>query len=382
MSYDLEIWSTERPVFHESLPADKGWTGSDDYRALERPSWQIVCNAPSRVLPEDVPAHVAGCLPGISYLTEMVLEPISGPESAKKELLRAASRIAKSSHGVVLNKQTDELITPRGVKRYKVEPRPERFGVLKLGWWFLDDVLMSREGVAGLLDVFSTYMPEALPRRYGLFEPPEHLLEEEGREHLAKYLAENIDNSPVLYPHRPFVGLSFACTPEREHPNLGFRCNRLSVECEASVVKQPGWQEGLRRFWLATCDYLRPFYSEARTLQGFVRMGATYGSDMQTDVHPIRSWFWRGIPIELGHAVAIGEPYISLWPQAVEAGHRVGEFVILDSGQWTNGNNVVSNAPDGIRQAWTPAYANDGRGWTVNWVTECPEIWPFESLPE
>lgn len=382
MSYDLEIWSAKRPILHEALPADKGWQGSEDYCALERTTWQIVCGSPSRVLPEDVPEQVSVCLPGISYLTEMVLEPIGGPESAKKEMFQVANRIAKSSHGIVLDKQTGELSTPRGVKRYRVEPRPERFGVLKLGWWFLDDILMSREGVVGLIDVFSAYMPEALPRRYGLYEPPMHLLGEDGQEHLAKFLADNIDNAPVLYPHRPFVGLGVACTSERQHPGLGFRCNRLSVECEASVVDQPGWQEGLRRFWLAMCDYLGSFYSEARTLQGFVRMGATYGSDMKTDIHPIRSWFWRGIPRELGHAAAIGEPYIGLWPEAVEAGHRVGDFVILDAGQWTDGNNLVADPPDDIRQAWTPAYTNHRGGWSVNWVTDYPQAWPFERPTE
>lgn len=382
MSYDLEIWSTKRPILHEILSASQGWQGTDGYRALERAKWQIVCGSPGRMLPEDVPEEVSACLPGIAYLTEIVLEPISGPESAKKEMLRVAGRIAKSSHGVVLDKQTGELTTPRGVKRYRPVPRPERFGVLHLGWWFLDDVLQSSEGVVGLLDVFSTYMPEALPRRYGLFEPPKHLLEEDGHEHLAKFLADNIDSSPVLYPHRPFVGLSVACTSEREHPRLGFRCNYLSVECEASVVDQPGWQEGLRRFWLATGDYLRPFYSEARTLHGFIRMGASYGSDMETDIHPIRSWFWRGIPLELGHAAAIGEPYIELWPQALAAGQRVGDFVILDAGQWTDGNNLVVDAPNDIRQGWTPEYTNQGGGWSVNWVTDNPQAWPFERPSE
>ena len=378
MSYDLQVWSTNGPVLEEVLSSDSGWQGHTEIRTLERKTWQIVCDSSSRVLPEDIPAQVADCLPGISFLTDVVLEPINAPVSARKEALRTASRIAKSSHGIVFDKQTDELTTPRGVKRYIAAARPARFGVLKLGWWFLDDVMMSKAGVTGFLDILSTHMPEALPRRYGQYEPPKHLLAEEGREHLAMFLADKIDNSPVLYPHRPFVGLSIACTSERQHPRLGFRCNRLSIECEASVVAQSGWQEGLQRFWLAMCGYLRPFYSEARTLQGFVPMGATYGSDMQTDIHPIRSWFWRGIPRELGHAVAISAPYIELWPQAAAEGRWVGDFMVLDTGRWTDKNNLDVEAPDSIRQAWTPAYTNVRGGRSVNWVTEYPPAWPFE----
>lgn len=377
MSYDIQVWSTNEPVLEEALSSDRGWQSHAETRSLERKTWQIVCDSSSRILPEDIPEQVANCLPGISFLTEIILEPISAPESARKEALRTASRIAKLSHGIVLDRQKDELTTPRGVKRYIVEPRPERFGVLKLGWWFLDDVMMSKEGVAGFFDVLSTHMPEALPRRYGLYEPPKHLLEEEGLDHLATFLAENIGNAPVLYPHRPFVGLSVACTSERQHPRLGFRCNRISIDCEASVVTQPGWQEGLRRFWLAVCEYLRPFYSETRTLDGFIRMGATYGSDMQTDIHPIRSWFWRGIPRELGHATAISAPYIELWPRAAADGRRAGDIVILDAGLWTDGNNLDVETPDSIRQAWTPTYTNDRGGRSVNWVTEYPQEWPF-----
>ena len=108
-----------------------------------------------------------------------------------------------------------------------------------------------------------------------------------------------------------------------------------------------------------------------------MRMGATYGSDMQTDIHPIRSWFWRGIPRELGHAIAIGAPYTELWPRVAADGRRAGDIVILDAGRWTDGNNLDVETPKSIRQAWTPTYTNDRGGRSVNWVTEYPSAWPF-----
>jgi len=381
MSYDVQVWSVDRPDVTSSLPSSASWKKHRDHWSLEKRQWQIICGPPDVVLPEDIPEEVSASMPGIAFLTELVLEPISAPESAKKVLLRAAGAVAKASHGVVYDSQTDELTTPKGVmKRFVPEARSERFALLELGWWFLSDSIFAREGMDGLLDIFAALLPEALPRRYGLYEPPQHLLADEGREHLSAFLLEHLNDSPVLYPNRPVLGLSFACTRERQHPRLGFRCNRVAVECEASVINQPGWQEGLRRFWLTVCEHLNPFFADVRTLNGYLRMGATYGSDIETEVHPIRSWFWRGVPRELGHAVAIGAPYVDLWPRAHTEGQFHGDLIVLDVGAWTEGNNLTLEAPDGIRQAWTPKYKNDGMGWSVGWVTTYPGLWPFGTL--
>lgn len=347
---------------------------------VARRNWQIVCGLPDEVEPEDVPEQVATSLPGIRYLTELVLEPLHAPESAKKEILAAARLIAKSSHGVVLDRQTDELTTPKGVKRFVPEVRSERFALLELDWWFQGDRIFTAEAMGRLLNIFATALPEALPKRYGSYEPPQHKLAEMGMDHLSNFLLENLDESLVLYPHRPFMGLTFSCTKEAQHPRLGFRCHRISLECEASAISQPGWQEGLRRLWLQVCRELKPFYSEVRTLNGYERIGATYGSDMKTEVHPIYSWFWRGIPRKLGHAIAVGNPYLNLWPEVVSKGQSHGEFVSLDAGEWTAGKDLTIQAPEGICQKWTPAYEKTKFGWSINWVKEYPETWPFERV--
>jgi len=377
MSYDIEVWSVDRPDLAACLPTSAQWVEHGGAWVLERRGWQIVCGPPDAVLPEDVPEEVSVSQPGVSFLTQLVLEPIGSPASAYAALLRAARAVARAGHGVVLDGQTGELTTPRGVRRFVPETRPERFAVLDLGWWFLGDRLLTPEGLNGLLDIFEALLPEAIPRRYGLFEPPQFQLAQEGREHLAAFLLEHLDDITVLYPHRPVLGLGFSCARERFHPRHGFRCNRIDLQVEAAALTQPGWQEGLRRFWLRVCDHLDPFYAEVRTLHGYVPMGATFGGDMNTEIHPIRSRFWRGIPRELGHAVAIGAPYVDLWPQARAAGRPHGDLIVLDAGSWTDGNELTVDAPEGIRQKGTPGYTNQGGGWRIEWVSEYPETWPF-----
>lgn len=107
-------------------------------------------------------------------------------------------------------------------------------------------------------------------------------------------------------------------------------------------------------------------------------MGPTYGSDVETEVHPIRSWFWRGVPRELGHAAAIGEPYVELLQRASVDGHRHGNLLVLDTGKWDAGDNLTIEVPEGLLQKSSPKYQNDGCGQYINWVDEYPEIWPFD----
>lgn len=241
MSYDVQVWSVRQPVPESALPKASTWEFHGDSWSLAKLNWQVTVSSPDAVLPEDIPGEISKSIPGISFLTELNLEPIGAPDLAKKILLQAANALAKASHGLVYNGQTDELTLPGGVKRFAPRARDERFSILELAWWFLDDGIFLPERLNRLLDIFVALLPEAMPRRYGLYEPPQYSLAAEGREHLLKFLRENLDNSPVLYPTRPVVGLEVSCTKEHHHPRLGFRANRLSVEFEASVLDQPGW---------------------------------------------------------------------------------------------------------------------------------------------
>lgn len=51
--------------------------------------------------PEDIAEQVATSLTGIYYLTELFLEPLRAPESAKKEILTVPRAITKSRYGVL-----------------------------------------------------------------------------------------------------------------------------------------------------------------------------------------------------------------------------------------------------------------------------------------
>lgn len=56
-------------------------------------------------------------LPGIKYLIECGLEPITNKEKHIKELIKVAKIMGKEGIGVIENPQTDEIFLPQGVKR-------------------------------------------------------------------------------------------------------------------------------------------------------------------------------------------------------------------------------------------------------------------------
>jgi hypothetical protein len=208
MSYDVQVWSVHPASSFEYLPNAINWKHNEGSALYEKRAWAISFLPSVRVLPEDVPIEVSSSLPGIEYLSEINLSPIDAPEVAKKFAMRTAIAIAKASHGVIFDPQNNAVTLPSGVRRY-VKPQPnENASILALSWWFVDGPLVDGS-YSGLLDVLSAELPEAMPRRYGLFEPPQHVYANEGRDHFLKFLADNAKGvGTIWYPSGPVFNVS------------------------------------------------------------------------------------------------------------------------------------------------------------------------------
>lgn len=384
MSYDVQIWSVGPIPLPDALPDAEAWQpeGSAWVRASKH--WQIVVSSSVQVLSEDVPEDVAPLIPGISYLAELNLEPIGAPKRAHKLLGTVSRHLGRAAHGVVLDPQTDTVLTPAGVKRYRPQRRDERLSILSLPWWFTEGPLLTEAGRYEFVSLLERALPEALPKRYGLFEPPQHRYSETGREHFLGFLREHLDEVIVWYPHRPVANVSISCSSQWGATRQGFRTNYVTVDVEAKALDQPGWATALDRFWRAASRAIQPFYGDVRTLRGFARMGATYGTDMETEFHPVKGPWWIGIPRVLGHAGVLGAPYVALWPRFVKAAQVVAGLAFLSTDDWTNRkevSNLAGGVPDTLAQRWIPEWAATRYGGkAVNWNTEYPPTWPFEHV--
>jgi len=323
-------------------------------------------------------------LAGISYMAELNLEPISAPKSAHKLLKAVSSHLGKVAHGLILDPQIDTIYTPSGVKRYQPQKREERFSILAMSWWFGEGPLLKSTKVDEFIGLLEKMLPKALPRRYGLFEPPQYIYSETGRRHFLGFLQEHLDDVIVWYPHRPVVNVSLHCSAKWGVDRLGFRVNYVEVEIESAVLEQPGWKTAIGRFWRAASKAIQPFYGDIRTLKGFVRMGASFGGDIQTDFHPVKGPWWTGIPRVLGHAAVLGPPYLSLWPKFVETAQVEDGIAFLSTTDWASheeASNLVGGVPDAIAQRWIPEWAETPFGGkAIRYNTEYPPDWPFEKV--
>jgi hypothetical protein len=334
----MEVWATEEVALAGVL---RDWKKMARCHAHQAKGWQVLAYEANPCLDEDVPHDVAQLLPGVAYRYGLVLEPIGAPAAGKKLLVGAANAIAKAAHGAVVDPQTDEVWLPSGLKRYRTTQKEETVAVVNFAWWHWGRP--SRARVGELLTVLERTLPEALPRRYGDHEPPPHEYAKTGRKHFLDTLAKG--HVAVWYPNRPVVS-AHACWDARQgwiNEHLGFRAQLFEVGVLASALAQPGWARQLARFWRAASAVLQPFFGSVRTLRGY-QMNANgrlwHGS--RTEEEPTRSWWWRGIPASLGHAVVLGEPYLSRWPKFARHAERKDGLAFASTADFTERTDLTS----------------------------------------
>ena len=193
---------------------------------------------------------------------------------------------------------------PTGVRRLVSPGKQEKFPVLSFSWWFLESPLLGSSGRESILATLERLLPEALPKRYGLHEPPQHKYPETGKQHLLQFMEEIVHDMMVWCPHRPVVSFHLGQPKPGGASKMGFRTNRVEIEVESSALSQPGWADNLRLFWRQISTMLKPIYGEVRTLGGRERRGATVliarGSELGKDSAQLNlSWWWRGGPKKL-----------------------------------------------------------------------------------
>ena len=386
MSYDISVWCLKPFKVPSDLPNAESWKIRDDHWSIQGKGW-VLNSGPSDVaLPEDIPEEVVPLLPGIQHVVHLTLEPIDAAEAGFKMLRKAAKAIAKASRGVVLDPQTESVDLPAGVHRY-VPPKREkqsRVSVLEMSWWFEHSALLQRAKLREFLDTLTTYLPEALPRRYGLYEPPQYELEKTGRDHLLTFLTQHLTEGVVWYAKAPVAYVFPSIRPECgwQRGKAAYRCNQLSLEMDAAALDQPGWQTALLRAWKAISTDLNPFYGDVRTLHGYFRRGRGFSSDADSEPHPTKSWWWNGIPRSLGHAVVLGEPYVEHWTSFTEFSDADGALHFASTTDWRTKEDVtkiVGEVPAHLAMEFMPYQTIHPAGgrWTV-YPEGYPATFPFK----
>jgi hypothetical protein len=377
MSYDVQIWTVRKIELETVLPERENWHGKGKSWVYSGRNWQLVLSGFDRVLFEDVPTEVSRLLPGIAFLVTANLEGDFSVAAAQKLLRRASAMIAKSAHGVILDPQADSTETPSGIKRFIPAPRENRFSILEMSWWFTKGPLLSTEGKDLMLSCLEKHLPEALPKRYGGYEPPQYHYAAAGRQHFLEFLSSS-SGVVVWYPAKPVVDVTFSIAKSSGPTRLGFRCHRLIIAIDVAVLGQPGWQLGLKNFWMSMSKVINPFFGDVRTLRDMVRSGGTFAVARDSEQHPVVSWWWKGIPKTCGHAAVLGEPYLTLWPEFNKHAHHNDNLAFLSNDSWIEPDEVssrIGGVPDALVQQLQPVESALPTAPRPKKIY--PQIWPF-----
>ena len=282
MSYDIRIWTTRPPEVRE--PAD----GSDaSLPVAQGRGWLINAGAPLLVQPEDVPEQIAEALPGIAHLVELTLEPWDAPASALAKLRALAKRIATAGHGVVEDPQAGSMTLGSRVQRLSSLGTSDDAALISMGFWYESGPLSDPDTAPELLDVLSRHLREALPVRYGEFEPPQFRLERDGRSHLDGFMRQHLREFAVYYPSAPVAHLHISVPQSIGPSRQGYRSGRLVIDIDTAAISQPGWQAEVAKAWRELVQFVQPFYSDVRCLRHYSRERGRYWVTSETERHPI-----------------------------------------------------------------------------------------------
>lgn len=314
MSYDLEIGAHAKPTYEQvevwaaenDLTVERG--DEDGSAVISRPSsradgYLFSVDGPFAAEPDDFAEEVAAaCLAPRWMMTVAV--PYSVPKRAIALGRSLARHLAETNEGAAYDPQEDSLIWPRGRKK-RVSPRrtEEVTSRVTLQWF----VASSRweQAPATLLRLIRRRCPEALPARYGRWEPLQHRFDPADPDAFVRFVLDEEDGDGFWFAARPSFGGSWSAPhadrfvrPEDER----LRIAQLEVDFDGRVLEQDTrWREAVVDLFAAAAAELGAFFAAAQVEPGWTvttnnRLYSTIETMQHGGEHFLRGMSWQGLP--------------------------------------------------------------------------------------
>jgi len=317
MSYDLNVYSQKSLTGDElqKLIADsklgvEGGGGAGILSVLRgaKAKHCFTLEGPKPIEEEDVPEEITAVLLGASVLYEILVEGSSEPDIP--HAVRFARRLAKASDGAVLNPQEDSVWS-RGKQR--AAPRVERglVDIVEFRWYLGLEV--TGRGLAQVwLDLAQKLLPEALPRRFGTYEPFPKRLDRDGPEAFLEMVGEA---GHMFFTAALPCTSGFISIPTWKGPRV---FKHISLSVLRTPLEDRRWREALRRFFVQYALEIDCLFATAEVDRGWEWTGQSLrtgrridtpiilgGSSTWVGLLPYPAWWaWFGrdyAPLVSGH---------------------------------------------------------------------------------
>ena len=306
MSYDLQVYAPDqldvgalRSLVGEisGLEID----GVDSRRSLTvvrgvRRRYSFTIDGPDRVAAEDVPVEVTGILLGARYLYSVMVE--GSAESEIPHALRFAKQLTVALNGAMVDQQTGRLWTRSKSRTIVRPPRKTRVPMVGLVWCCLREQVPA-DAPALIISAAERYLPEALPRRFGEYEPFQGRYSETGMEGFSQ--AWRDATSWLFFSGSgPCAGGHLSGGPSQQFPD---RYWSMSLTLLADPLREAPWRDAVRDLFTALADTLGTFYASAEVTR----------DNTEYAVRTLRSLDgWMGLPPTPTWWSWFGSPYASV----------------------------------------------------------------------
>jgi hypothetical protein len=334
VSYDLTIAAHQKPT-RDVIGAWASEQGFEAVTAADGHSYTIqkagrgdagyICEVwgPDPAEPEDFDEELAAACLAPNWMLQ-VSSPYSVPKANLAHARSLARYIAERTDGAAYDPQEERLLWPRGKKsRTPSRTTEQATSMLTLEWF----VAPSRwqNAVASLVPLLAPRCPEALPTRYGSWEPPPHRFDRAEPDPFVDFVARSEDGDGFWYASKPSFGGSFIAPHADEHAKPAderFRIGKLEISFDGNLIAaDEKWREGIVELFVRGAETFRAFFAAAQVESGWTvsrnnRPWAT-GSVVQESEHFLRGRLWQGLPPVPIWLSFYGHPYRELVAEAV-----------------------------------------------------------------
>ncbi len=288
MNYtDFKIWSRELPGEDGALPRISGCK----LELIEQREAEL----------GDIPGEILLAAGGIKSLLHFRCSECES-DTLLGYARKFAHKIAKTYEGVVEETGRDpEFFIDRFIPPALTEYTP----MLTLSVWFGRDKSFT-DLFGEIFSLIEREFPLALPAKFGDKMPPDR--EYNDRTDFIEFLADT--PAPVWYARRPVTHVHINDANRADAKREGLRVNRISLRMPDELYEIEEWKFALRRLLKSLT----------------VACGGFFGQ-ISREESGVVSWWWQGIPLELGVACTFGEPYWSLISDCADAGEQIGEHI-------------------------------------------------------
>ena len=286
---------------------------------------------------EDIDEGLAALVTPPCWLTELGVPGFTkrGIEVAKE----LARHIAETCQGAVLDPQVGSVIWPESPPRPVRSPsKDERIREINLEW-YLPPNKASEHTARIFLAALRKHMPEAVPVRFGKFEPLQGRLEPgDDAPFLAAWsdLARDPLGMLIVKSKKPCFGGSINLPGSRPARPGDRPVAEISLQFDGRIVcTDESWRERVVTLFVELCKALQPFYARGYVLRNVIASGRSTAFDAESEGFPsgaIRG-SWYGIPPTPTWMSWFGGPYTSLVRDALSGVQLIessmGTFVRL-----------------------------------------------------